>query len=119
MITDEIGKTLEGKIDDLSNGLSKISERQNSQYTDIMMQLTALKDEIDSRHTRPEENRTDDELYEEARDAVVEIGRASTSFVQRLLGVGYSRAAQLMDKLEVNGVIGPARGSKPREVIKK
>ncbi|MFA6315396.1 MAG: DNA translocase FtsK [Candidatus Paceibacterota bacterium] len=59
----------------------------------------------------------EDELYETAREAIVTFGRASTSFIQRKLGVGYSRAAKLMDMLEERGIIGPANGSKPREVI--
>lgn len=59
----------------------------------------------------------DDELYEDARAAVIEAGKASTSYIQRKLRIGYSRAARLMDILEQRGVIGPADGSKPRAVI--
>jgi len=58
-----------------------------------------------------------DELYGEAKKAVLEAGKASTSYLQRKLGVGYSRAAKLIDILEERGVIGPADGAKPREVI--
>ncbi len=59
----------------------------------------------------------EDELYEAAREAVMAAGKASTSYIQRKLGVGYSRAAKLMDLLEEHGVIGAANGSKPREVM--
>ncbi len=59
----------------------------------------------------------DDTLYEDARAAVEAAGRASTSYLQRKLKIGYSRAARLMDVLEAQGVIGPADGSKPREVL--
>ena len=58
-----------------------------------------------------------DDMYEEAREATVASGKVSTSYLQRKLGVGYSRAAHLIDMLEQKGVIGPANGSKPREVI--
>lgn len=58
-----------------------------------------------------------DELYGEAKKAVIEAGKASTSYLQRKLGVGYSRAAKLIDMLEERGVIGKGEGSKPREVI--
>ncbi|HVU75273.1 MAG TPA: DNA translocase FtsK [Candidatus Paceibacterota bacterium] len=58
-----------------------------------------------------------DELYGEAKKTVLEAGKASTSYLQRKLGVGYARAAKLIDMLEDRGVIGPADGAKPREVI--
>ena len=59
----------------------------------------------------------DDELYANAKTTVEEAGRASTSYLQRKLKIGYSRAARLMDVLEARGVIGSADGSKPREVL--
>ncbi|MCX6790370.1 MAG: DNA translocase FtsK [Candidatus Kaiserbacteria bacterium] len=59
----------------------------------------------------------DDDLYEDAKRAVEEAGRASTSYLQRKLKIGYSRAARLMDVLEAKGVIGQADGSKPREIL--
>jgi S-DNA-T family DNA segregation ATPase FtsK/SpoIIIE len=59
----------------------------------------------------------DDTVYEAAREEVMQSGKASTSYLQRKLRIGYSRAARLMDVLEERGVIGPADGSKPREVL--
>lgn len=59
----------------------------------------------------------DDELLPEAADAVIRAGKASTSYLQRRLRIGYSRAARLMDVLEDNGVIGPQDGAKPREIL--
>jgi S-DNA-T family DNA segregation ATPase FtsK/SpoIIIE len=58
-----------------------------------------------------------DDLLDEAIDLVVETGRASTTFLQRRLGIGYPRASRLMDQLEEEGVVGPAEGSRPREVL--
>lgn len=58
-----------------------------------------------------------DPRYEEARQVVLEFGKASTSFLQRRMGLGYSRAAKLVDLLEADGIIGPADGSKAREVF--
>lgn len=66
-----------------------------------------------------EDMEDDDEMYEEARACVVEAGKASTSYLQRKLKLGYARAARLMDKLEERGVIGPGEGAKPREVLEK
>ncbi len=59
----------------------------------------------------------DDDLYEEARAVVTEAGKASTSYLQRRLRVGYSRAARIIDLLEERGVIGQADGSKPRQIL--
>lgn len=59
----------------------------------------------------------DDELYSEARTIVEDAGRASTSYLQRKLRIGYSRAARLMDTLEEKGIIGEAQGSRAREVL--
>ena len=66
-----------------------------------------------------DDDEIDDDLYEDARRAVEEVGRASTSYLQRKLKIGYSRAARLMDVLEARGVIGGADGSKPREVLSR
>ena len=57
-----------------------------------------------------------DDLYEDARAAVLEAGKASASYLQRKLKVGYARAARLLDMLEEHGVIGAGSGAKPREV---
>ncbi len=67
--------------------------------------------------TMSDDEEIDDDLYEEAREAVIAAGKASTSYLQRKLRIGYSRAARLMDILEEKNVIGPADGSKPRDVI--
>ena len=64
-------------------------------------------------------NEDDDELYEDARIAVIEAGKASTSYLQRKLKIGYSRAASLIDMLEERGVVGAGDGAKPREVLEK
>ncbi|MDO8408261.1 MAG: DNA translocase FtsK [bacterium] len=66
-----------------------------------------------------DDDEIDDDLYEDAKRAVEEVGRASTSYLQRKLKIGYSRAARLMDVLEARGVIGGADGSKPREVLSR
>lgn len=62
---------------------------------------------------------TDDPLFEEARQFVIDCQKASTSLLQRRFSVGYNRAARMIDQLEAMGVIGPAQGSKPRDVYVK
>ncbi len=59
----------------------------------------------------------DDELYDEAYTLIVKAGKASASYLQRRLKVGYARAARLLDMLEERGVIGPGDGAKARDVL--
>jgi len=74
----------------------------------------------------PEEEENDegwtgekDDLYQDAVRIVIEMGKASTSILQRRLRLGYGRAARLLDIMQKDGIIGPPDGSKPREVLKR
>ena len=58
-----------------------------------------------------------DELLEEAKELIVNSGKASASYLQRRLSIGYARAARLLDLLEEAGVVSPGDGSKPREIL--
>ncbi len=58
-----------------------------------------------------------DPVYQEAKEVVLETRKASASFLQRKLRIGYARAARLLDMLEEKGIVGPADGAKPREVF--
>jgi S-DNA-T family DNA segregation ATPase FtsK/SpoIIIE len=58
-----------------------------------------------------------DELYDRAVDIVLDNGQGSTSWLQRKLGIGYNRAARIMEHMEREGVVGPADGAKPRKVM--
>lgn len=60
-----------------------------------------------------------DDLYEQARELVISTGQASASFIQRRMRVGYPRAARMIEMMEEDGVIGPAVGGKPREILVK
>jgi S-DNA-T family DNA segregation ATPase FtsK/SpoIIIE len=66
-----------------------------------------------------DEDDVDEDMIEQARRVVLESGKASTSFLQRRLSLGYARAARIMDALEAKGIIGPANGAKPREILDK
>ena len=59
----------------------------------------------------------DDPLYNKALEIVLEAGKASASYLQRRLKIGYNRAARLVEEMEARGIVGPANGSKPREII--
>jgi S-DNA-T family DNA segregation ATPase FtsK/SpoIIIE len=58
-----------------------------------------------------------DDLFDEAVRFVVQSGQASTSMLQRRFRIGFSRAGRLVDMMERDGIIGPADGSKPREIL--
>ena len=62
-------------------------------------------------------NDGDDPLYDKALEIVLLAGKASASYIQRRLKIGYNRAARLVEEMEQRGIVGPANGSKPREVI--
>jgi DNA segregation ATPase FtsK/SpoIIIE, S-DNA-T family len=80
--------------------------------------LDSPKDErqaVDGANDDPDEN---DPLFDDAVRLVFEFGKASTSLLQRRLRIGYGRAAHLIDLMERDGLVGPADGSRPRELLK-
>ena len=108
---------LKQQVEDLSEAVQKLGEKQNSQYTDIMLELKKIGEQVST--ATETDNRSEDDLYEEAKEIVIEFQKASTSLIQRTLRVGYARASRLMDKLEENGVVGKSEGATPREVLMK
>ena len=81
-----------------------------------MLILKKIEDKLQFSETQVKD---DDELYEDAKELVVESQVASTSYLQRSLGIGYSRAAHMMDMLESEGIVGVHNGSKTRKVLVK
>ncbi len=64
-----------------------------------------------------DDNDADDEVYNDALKIVIESGKASTSYLQRRMRIGYSRAARIIDLMEERGIIGPQDGAKPRTIL--
>jgi S-DNA-T family DNA segregation ATPase FtsK/SpoIIIE len=81
----------------------------------FVTELVQLKTADSEEETRQLNNR--DELYESAIDVVVREGRGSVSLLQRSLGIGYGRAARLIDYMAEDGIVGPYNGSQAREVL--
>lgn len=107
----EVKKVVKYLVDEYKDEISdEISLTTGSISADKSIFESTLEDEG---------NDDDDEMYEEARQCVIEAGKASTSYLQRKLKLGYARAARLMDKLEERGVISTGDGAKPREVLEK
>jgi DNA segregation ATPase FtsK/SpoIIIE-like protein len=113
-------KSLRMQVEELADSIRALSEKQDSQYTDVMLRLDELK---------ADKERLDlvvgdaaqymDTLYEDAKHVVIKAGKASTSYLQRKLNIGYERAGMLMDRLEQDFIVGEADGAKPREVLVK
>jgi S-DNA-T family DNA segregation ATPase FtsK/SpoIIIE len=80
--------------------------------------LEGPKDEAGKEDLDGESSQEDDDLFDDAVRLVFEFGKASTSLLQRRLRIGYGRAAHLIDMMEHDGLVGPADGSKPREILK-
>ncbi len=94
-----------------------LASNYESQVTDLKLEeQTGVASIIDSLEGGGSNEDLDD-MFEEAKQVVISAGKGSTSYIQRKLGVGYARAARLMDQLEEQGIVGPENGSKPREVL--
>lgn len=100
------------KDEEVNNICAFVKSQARPKYDDAFIQLKDLQNQGNEAG-----NVTADPLYEEVKRFVIASRKASTSLIQRKFSVGYSRAARLMDVLEANGIIGPARGSKPREIL--
>ncbi|MGN7386760.1 DNA translocase FtsK [Sporosarcina sp. SAFN-015] len=85
-----------------------VIEQQKAQYQEEMIPT-----EVEE--VQPHEET--DELYDEAVQLVIEMQTASVSMLQRRFRIGYSRAARIVDQMEMRGVVGPPEGSKPRQVL--
>lgn len=93
-----------------------VSSEATPMYDDSFVMLEG----VDGNESTGVVTAVDDPLYQEIKDYVIDVQKASTSLLQRRFGIGYNRAARMIDALEEKGVIGPAQGSKPRDVyIKK
>jgi DNA segregation ATPase FtsK/SpoIIIE-like protein len=96
-----------------------IQRRFGLGYTRAAHLRDRWKDEHPGREHADTADEDEDDKYKEAEELVIKAQRASTAFLQRRLGFGYARAARLIDTLEKRGVIGPAIGTKPRQVLIK
>ena len=97
---------------DVESVVDFIKNERAAEYDDSMV---VTDNEIEQEEQAEEE----DELFPEALDFVVDQQKASTSLIQRRFRIGYNRAARIIDDMEQRGFIGPANGSKPREVYKQ
>ncbi len=90
-----------------------LCDKGEAEYDDAIMSFRSAQ----SGGTMSGDGSGEDDLYNNAMETVMHAGKASASLLQRRLRVGYARAARLLDILEQQGVIGPADGAKPRDVL--
>lgn len=107
----------ENEVKDIVKFLAQGYENEVPSEINLETNGANTKNSIFEATLEDEKMEEEDDLYEEAKQTVLEAGKASTSYLQRKLGVGYARAARLIDILEERGVVGPGSGAKPREVF--
>ena len=112
----QYGEKIEDIIteEDVEKIANKTIEQQKAVYDENFMKL----DEVGSKTSIDKDDvDNDDPLYNDIVEFVISTRKASASLLQRRFKLGYNRAARIIDLLEERGIIGPANGSKPREVL--
>lgn len=102
------GAWVSGK--EIDRTVNYITKMRKAQYDPTILQSASKKDS-------QAKNFRDDEYYPEACRTIVSSGQASVSTLQRRLGLGYTRAARLVDMMEEDGIVGPSKGAKPRDIL--
>jgi S-DNA-T family DNA segregation ATPase FtsK/SpoIIIE len=102
-----------------TNEVVEFWKRQAEPDYDKTFLLAPPSDDEDESADNEEFDGAEDPVYQDAVRVVLEMGKASTSTLQRRLRLGYGRAARILDMMQREGIIGPPDGSRPREVLKR
>ena len=105
--------------EEIERVIAYVSKEQVAQYDDSITRMDSTGDSSNHDGSTGHNTDDDDPLYNEIVDFCIESGKVSASLLQRRFRLGYNRAARIVDLLEERGIIGPANGSKPREVLVK
>ncbi len=97
--------------------IESVTDAVSTHQQNFVPELVNIKVEEPGQEGKPTELKDRDELYESAVEIVVREGRGSVSLLQRSLGIGYGRAARLIDFMAEDGIVGPYNGSQAREVL--
>lgn len=97
-----------------------VCKQQKAHYDETLtMDEEEMRADSEIPQSKDQRDATEEPLYDEIVNFVIEQGKASTSLLQRRFRLGYNRAARCIDLLEERGIVGPPNGSKPREVLKR
>jgi S-DNA-T family DNA segregation ATPase FtsK/SpoIIIE len=107
----------EDEIEALVDKLATLPSQYDEGAMEFLESSGTVDTDVEGITTDADGNNLKDDKYEEAVKCVATHRVASASFLQRRLGVGYNRAANLIEEMERHGVVGPAQGSKPRKVL--
>jgi S-DNA-T family DNA segregation ATPase FtsK/SpoIIIE len=107
----------EDEIESLTDKLAEMAPSFNPNIMEFLENGGEEEPEVSLVTRDGSESGDRDDKYDEAVRVVIEHRSASASLLQRRLGVGYNRAANLIEEMEAKGVVGPAQGSKPRKVL--
>jgi len=99
-------------LQEVNRLLKYIKEQRKPDYDENIIK-TLKRPSYESR----EEDEKKDEMFETAVELILSTGQASASYLQRKLRLGYARAARIIDQMEQEGILGPSKGSKPREIL--
>ncbi|MCI6254957.1 DNA translocase FtsK [Eubacterium coprostanoligenes] len=106
------------EVEALCEFIKNQGESEYSEEIQKEIESKAVQDKTSNKFTDGSDSAENlDPLFDDAVDVVIENGKASTSFLQRKLGVGYSRGSKIMDQMEDKHIIGPAEGAKPRKIL--
>ena len=105
----------DGEIEKVLNFIKEHSGENNTYSEDLAEQIERVANGENG--VTPDKEEDGDPLLNDAINLAMELGKISTSMVQRRLGVGYSRAGRIIDQMEARGIISGANGSKPRDVL--
>ena len=106
------------EVEELCDFIKNQGESEYSEEIQKEIENKAVQEKGSSKFTdNGESGENLDPLFDDAVDVVIETGKASTSFLQRKLGVGYSRGSKIMDQMEEKHIISPQDGSKPRKIL--
>jgi S-DNA-T family DNA segregation ATPase FtsK/SpoIIIE len=103
---------------EVTNLINLLKSQRNTEYNEeILNQPVSVGKQIKNAPSTGETLEERDPLFDDAVKLVQELGKASSSLMQRRLKLGYARAARVLDQLEKAGIVGPARGAKARDIL--